>query len=224
MRWLLGQVTGFFGVSPYQLLIISAVVALAFTLGLAKGNHWATSRAIEATAEAVNKARDAEMARSAVALQEQSKRLSAELKARADANYQAAHAAYKVVLKERDAASKASKRAEAVLKHEQEISDGLRKVNEILANESPPVAGCVFSPRVRSALDELSGASDPITGGDTTTSGTTVPSGAAEESAASPDQLTCEQLLRGYGELAVWGREGWSMYDAWRAYWKGLYP
>lgn len=224
MKRLLSHVVGFFGVSPYQLLIIAASIALAFTIGLAFGNTWATTRAVQATAEAVGKARDEELARYTTALQEHSRRVSAELEALAKANYEAAQGAYRTLEEERNRAARIRAQVAAALDKEKETNYGLRKVNEILAGEKPPVAECGFSGNIRRVLNEASGASSPVSppDSDPAAGGTAVPAGSSEEGSAAPDRLTCSQLARGYAQLAEWGREGWAGYQAWQEYWLAL--
>jgi hypothetical protein len=211
---------------PAGLWMRLMVYALVFTLGLACGNGWATKRALERELQAsADRQRENHLV-----LFEEFRRRNAEYKAHIEQQIGADAAAYAMLTKGKAEAERAAQQALASLRialseamKQKETNDGIRKVNDLLAAEArAPDPLCLLDGRVRSILDYASGATDTPGPGIAEAASASIPVAASEEGAAAANGLTCDQLARGYVDLASWGREGWSLYRAWQEYWSVL--
>lgn len=224
-----GALWGKLGAIPHTVLLKIAVVLLAFSFGLACGNTWTTARAVrEATRVQAEFAASREAAIGeayARATMENNKKL-AELAAQNAKADRAAHETYQKGIVD---ASRAKQRAERQLqtafaesKKLRDTNDGLKNVNQMLAEAARSNPGCVLPGRVREILDAASGASDSPSDRASETDSPAVPSGSSGEAATPTNMLTCEQLSEGYVLISEWGRNGWAEADSWKSLWLSL--
>lgn len=191
MTWLIGLL----GKVPGALVTRLAIAGLLLSVGIGIGQHWANQAAIKI----VNDVRAEEFRKAtwqlAKAQNEFTKRLEQERATQAAADA----VAFKVYQDGIRAATNAAKRAENELANLRsdnlklkDTTDGLKKVNEILASEIKPAdPGCVLSPGVRVALDDyIASINNHPTVGDSQAAPASLPYG----SAAAAPILTCSDL------------------------------
>jgi hypothetical protein len=150
------RLLGLIGNLPHALFIKAAIYALVFTIGLSVGNSWSTKAALVREQQA-SADRQRENHRQ---LLEWTKNVERKLKAQAEQQHEADAEAFRVYQAGIVAASRAKQTAERALATERaralnlkETSDGLKRVNEILASEMSANPGCVLSSGVRIALN-----------------------------------------------------------------------
>lgn len=213
----------FIGKVPYVRTI--AGVGLAFFFGMAVGNYHATQRALERTAQILLDDSARRQAANHIEILKAKKEDEQRLKTEFEQQRNADRLAYNVLAEGKAEAEDAKVRALQALDAEQrrlsaerakalnltETNDGLKKVNEILAAEMVP-ASCVLSARVRRELNEYANAAPYPAPGDTEAP----TAGLLDGTDPGAQALTCEQLSRGYLDLAEHDR----MLTAWVLSWQ----
>lgn len=201
-----------------------ATYALAFLLGTAFANHWATRsaiQAVQANANAQYAADTAALAKEVARREEVAKKASERAKA---ANEEA-----QMFL---DMAMDAEKRHDAALlqiaKDRNTLSqlkgniDDLKTVNTMLA--TPPDLRMVIcgSADTRRLLDAIATgeAPDPASTGDSETDSSRASPGTPLVSPNSSHRLTCDQLLRGYPEMARDDARLRVLIEAWQGWYR----
>lgn len=192
-----------------------AIYGLTFLLGGAVGNYHATKAALERELQnSADRQRENHLV-----LFEEFRRRNAEYKAHIEQQIGADAAAYAMLTKGKAEAERAAQQARASLRIAlgeseklSEANDGLRKVNEILA-ERPVDPGCILPPSVRQALDAAADA-DPSHAGDSEAAASRGP----DDGAAAAQAVTCRELARGYVELGEYGRMMRTWVLAWQAW------
>ena len=206
---MIGLLMGLFGSNPAK---TAATWALIFVIGFAVGENWVTGKAISLVQEHA----DRQFAAATGAIADQHKEFAAKLVAdqkQALAADEEVHASLESAMSEaerdRDAALQQIAAEKVQREKDREIIDGLKGVNKMLAE--PFMCG---SADTRRLLDAAAGAGNSPGPGIADASAAGRTSSPAQTSPAAP--LECDQLLRGYPNLAVWGREGWDKYEAWQ--------
>lgn len=193
------------GAIPYSWVTYGAVLALAFTLGLATGNSWATKHALEIQAEANKDWRERIMADHAAKIAAANARI-AEL----TANDQAADdEAVRIVRVEDTSARDAYEAAITQLANEKEQANAVCNARSF-----------AFSPATRELLDRAAGAAPGPGDSDTAAPAPGAASGADEPAAA----LTPDELANGYAALGRHDRECMARLSAWQEWWRRANP
>lgn len=148
---MIARILSIFSFIPHGLVTKVALFVLVFSLGAAIGNRHATERALQRELQA-SADRQRENHKQLLAWKAETEtKLKAEWEQERRAD-RIAHELYQRTIQETQAARNA---ALAALSKERETTDGLRKVNEILASDVPqPSAGCVMPSSVRNAIND----------------------------------------------------------------------
>lgn len=185
---------------PGGVLTKLAIYGLVYVLGMANGQLLENRRLVEKEHQA-SADRQRENHRQLLAWKAETEtklKSDYEQERRAD---QIAHELYQRTIRAATAAKSDAERRLAALSADNlkltETTDGLRKVNEILAIEaraSPPDPGCIMAPRVRDLLDT---AIERVNRSSATGGDASGPAPIPVRPYTTPPLLTCRQLQRG---------------------------